>query len=70
MADTDPEIKAVLRELTSAVRKLTAELRSGREKSVRTRRVKALRRARQVAELPVSDLAAAAARRALARTRG
>lgn len=68
MADRD--LQASIDQLTAAVRQLTAELRSGREKAVRTRRVKALQRARQVVDVPVSDIAAAGARRALARLRG
>jgi 3-oxoacyl-[acyl-carrier-protein] synthase III len=52
---------------TVATRALHSELRAGREKAVRAKRVKAIGRARASQDVPVSDLAMAAAKRALAR---
>lgn len=67
--ENDP-VLLLMRELVTELRALRAELRAGRERKVKTRRVRAVRRAAAVAEVPVSDIAAAAARRALARLPG
>lgn len=67
MTDTIDPVVVAMRELVAEIRALRAELRAGRERKVTTRRVRAVRRAQQVADVPVSDLAAMAARRALAR---
>jgi uncharacterized protein YdbL (DUF1318 family) len=56
-----------MRELVAEIRGLRADVRASRERKVSTRRVKAVRRAAQVQDVPVSDIAAMAARRALAR---
>lgn len=65
----DPIVEA-MRELAAELRGLRAELRAQRDKKVSTRRVKSVRRAAQTADVPVSDIAAMAARRALARVTG
>jgi hypothetical protein len=74
MTDETAKLAAALRELAEEMRglrrsnqELAAELRRGREKKATTRRVKSLRRARQAKDVPVDDVAAMAARRALAR---
>lgn len=64
--DNDELCKA-LRELATEMRSLRSEMRAGREKQVRTRRVKATRHAQRLSDVPVSDIAAASARRALAK---
>ena len=68
MADRDDaDLAAEMRAVRLAVQELTAELRRGRERKATTRRVKSARRARQVKDIPVDDVAAMAARRALAK---
>lgn len=67
---TERDLQVSIEQLTAAVRQLTNELQAGRRKEVRTRRVKSVARSRQVREIPVSDVAMAAARRALARAKG
>jgi hypothetical protein len=59
-----------IRENTGELRALRAEMHASRAKQVQTKRVKAMRAAAKTVEMPVSDLAAMAARRALARVRG
>jgi len=59
-----------LERLTVSVEALRSELRAGRERKITTRRVKSAKRAAQVGDFPVDDLAAAAARRAIARVSG
>lgn len=73
MADDD-KLCAALRELAGEMRasraatsELATELRRAREKKVTTRRVKSLRNARKTQDVPVSDIAAMAARRALSK---
>lgn len=66
----DATFAAAMRELTAEVRKLRDELRASREKQVRTRRVKTMRAAVRLQDVPVDDIAAAAARRAIAKLGG
>lgn len=75
MADdsTDPIARALVavvesnERLTVSLEALRAEIRAGREKRVKTRRVKSARRCAQAGDFPVDDLSAAAARRAIAK---
>lgn len=59
--------EAAMLRLIRALEENTAELRRARERKAKTRRVRAMRGAQAMADVPVSDIAAAAARRALSR---
>ena len=59
-----------IRENTGELRALRSELHASRSKQARTHRVKAMRAAAQAKDVPVSDVAAMAARRAIARLGG
>jgi hypothetical protein len=60
-------LAAATKEAAAEQRALRNELRVGREKQVRTSRVKALRAARSLQDVPVSDVAATSARRTIAK---
>jgi len=64
------DLAAALRELANEMRALRSELKTQREKKIMTRRVKTMRAAKRLADVPVDDIAAAAARRALAKFGG
>lgn len=67
---TSEKLEEALRELATEMRALRSEMRSQRERKISTRRVKSARAAKQMQNVPVSDIAAAAARRALAKFGG
>lgn len=69
-ASINAKLLAATQEAANENRALRNELRTGREKQVKTRRVKTMRAAINLRDVPVDDIAAASARRALAKHGG
>lgn len=69
-ASINAKLLAATQEAANENRALRNELRTGREKQVKTRRVKTMRAAINLRDVPVDDIAAALACRALAKHGG